>query len=173
MNQPRSGDPGRGYSSSRFRREENSQRRPSAGTAPPTGAQARRKDDRSQRQLMLGRLQFVRALILILCILTAARMGWVQMVWGPALSAQAEQQRSRVYNEKARRGEILDRSGKQLAYTMQARSLTVSPNNYRDELPYVARQELAEENDSFYQQPAQQRNEQIAKRTKQIMKECQ
>jgi len=130
-----------------------------------------KKADRSQRQMMLGRLQFVRAFILILCILTAVRMGWVQMVWGPALSAQAEQQRSRVYNEKARRGEILDRSGKQLAYTMQARSLTVSPNNYRDELPYVARQELAEEDDSFYQQPADKREEQIAKRTKEIMKE--
>ena len=171
MNQPRSGNPGRGNSSSRFRREENSQRRLSDSPKPPAAPQVVKKADRSQRQMMLGRLQFVRAFILILCILTAVRMGWVQMVWGPALSAQAEQQRSRVYNEKARRGEILDRSGKQLAYTMQARSLTVSPNNYRDELPYVARQELAEEDDSFYQQPADKREEQIAKRTKEIMKE--
>lgn len=168
MNQPRAGKPGRGNSSSRIRREESQGRR--LGNASKPQPKPRAQDDRSQRQIMLGRLQFVRVLAVILCILTAARMGWVQMVWGPALSAQAEQQRSRVYNEKARRGEILDRSGQQLAYTMQARSLTVSPNNYRDELPYVARLELADENKDFYQQSAEKRDEQIAERAEEIMK---
>lgn len=58
----------------------------------------------------------------------------MQIVWGPELAAQAEEQRARVYVDPARRGEIIDREGNQLAYTMQARSLTVSPMLLRDEL---------------------------------------
>ena len=46
----------------------------------------------------------------------------------------AKVQRQREYVEPARRGEIVDRDGKQLAYTMQARSLTVSPKQLREEL---------------------------------------
>ncbi|WP_448853738.1 peptidoglycan D,D-transpeptidase FtsI family protein [Corynebacterium frankenforstense] len=62
------------------------------------------------------------------------RLGWVQVVWGPALAEQAHEQRARVYVEPARRGEITDRSGTPMAYTMQARSLTVSPDLLRREL---------------------------------------
>ncbi|MDK8894383.1 penicillin-binding protein 2 [Corynebacterium sp. MSK006] len=62
------------------------------------------------------------------------RLGWVQVVWGPALAEQAHEQRARVYVEPARRGEITDRSGTPMAYTMQARSLTVSPDLLRKEL---------------------------------------
>ncbi|MDO4911109.1 MAG: penicillin-binding protein 2 [Corynebacterium sp.] len=58
----------------------------------------------------------------------------VQVMWGPQLSALAEQQRTRVYVEPARRGAIEDRNGHQLAYTMQARALTVSPIILRREL---------------------------------------
>ena len=66
--------------------------------------------------------------------LLVARLAWLQIVWGPNLQQQAEAQRARVYVEPARRGEIVDRSGNQLAYTMQARSLTVSPVLLRSEL---------------------------------------
>ncbi|QGU07812.1 Penicillin-binding protein PbpB [Corynebacterium occultum] len=71
--------------------------------------------------------------VLIVCALVV-RLAWVQIVWGPELSVLAEQQRTRVYNDPARRGEITDHEGNQLAFTMQARSLTVSPILLRSEL---------------------------------------
>ena len=67
-------------------------------------------------------------------VVLAGRLAWVQLVWGPDLSAKAVTQRERVYIEPARRGEILDRDGQRLAYTMKSRSLTVSPTRLRDEL---------------------------------------
>nr|WP_202880097.1 penicillin-binding protein 2 [Corynebacterium lujinxingii] len=62
------------------------------------------------------------------------RLFWVQVVIGDDLRQVANQQRQREYVEPARRGEIQDRDGRLLAYTMQARSLTVSPKQLRDEL---------------------------------------
>lgn len=71
---------------------------------------------------------------LIAGALLIGRLFWVQVVWGPQLREQAQAQRARVYTDPARRGEIVDRDGNQLAYTMQARSLTVSPVLLRSEL---------------------------------------
>ena len=79
-------------------------------------------------------MTIVKGVFVILAVLLIGRLGWVQIVWGPELAAQAEEQRARVYVDPARRGEIIDREGNQLAYTMQARSLTVSPMLLRDEL---------------------------------------
>ena len=83
---------------------------------------------------MRKRLQIVMSVLLVIMIVLVGRLAWVQIVWGPDLSAKAEEQRSRVYVEPARRGEILDREGQRLAYTMQARSLTISPARLRSEL---------------------------------------
>ncbi|AGU15461.1 hypothetical protein CARG_06685 [Corynebacterium argentoratense DSM 44202] len=55
-------------------------------------------------------------------------------MWGPSLSALAQEQRERVYVTPAKRGQIVDRNGAELAFTMQARSLTVSPIRLRDEI---------------------------------------
>lgn len=66
--------------------------------------------------------------------LLIARLFWVQVVWGPELRDQAQAQRARLYADPARRGEIVDREGNRLAYTMQARSLTVSPVMLRKEI---------------------------------------
>ncbi|MDK6492338.1 penicillin-binding protein 2 [Corynebacterium coyleae] len=66
--------------------------------------------------------------------LLIARLFWVQVIIGGELREVAKVQRQREYVEPARRGEIVDRDGKQLAYTMQARSLTVSPKQLREEL---------------------------------------
>jgi cell division protein ftsI/penicillin-binding protein 2 len=46
----------------------------------------------------------------------------------------AQEQRERVYVTPAKRGQIVDRNGAELAFTMQARSLTVSPIRLRDEI---------------------------------------
>ncbi len=80
------------------------------------------------------RVNAVTAIALCLAGLLIFRLGWVQLVWGPDLAVYASDQRTRVYTDPARRGEILDRDGNQLAYTMQARSLTVSPNILRPEM---------------------------------------
>lgn len=84
---------------------------------------------------MMGRrLTIMVSLVVVVMVVLMGRLAWLQVVWGPELSAQAVAQRSRVYVEPARRGEIVDRDGQRLAYTMQARSLTVSPTQLREEL---------------------------------------
>ncbi|WP_342767892.1 penicillin-binding protein 2 [Corynebacterium alimapuense] len=72
--------------------------------------------------------------VVVAVIMLIVRLAWVQVVWGPDLAAQAQEQRARVYVDPARRGEVVDREGNQLAFTMQARSLTVSPQLLREEL---------------------------------------
>lgn len=106
-------------------------------TAP---SKARRRPRRSassavpQKKMMRKRLRIIVSVVLVAMVVLAGRLAWVQLVWGPELSAKAVTQRERVYIEPARRGEILDRDGQRLAYTMKSRSLTVSPTRLRDEL---------------------------------------
>lgn len=83
---------------------------------------------------MSKRLRLVLVFVVAVSVLLVGRLAWVQLAWGPELAAQAQEQRARVYVEPARRGAIVDHDGRQLAYTMQARSLTVSPNVLRGEL---------------------------------------
>lgn len=83
---------------------------------------------------MTRRIRAILVFTVILAVILVGRLAWVQIVWGPDLAAQAQEQRARVYTEPARRGTVVDRTGNELAYTMYARSLTVSPNVLRDEL---------------------------------------
>ncbi|MDO5031384.1 penicillin-binding protein 2 [Corynebacterium sp.] len=83
---------------------------------------------------MRRRVKHVVAFFMVTMVVLMGRLAWVQIVWGPELAEKAIAQRSRVYVDTARRGDILDRDGKQLAYTMRARSLTVSPTRLREEL---------------------------------------
>ncbi|MDU2587308.1 MAG: penicillin-binding protein 2 [Corynebacterium sp.] len=94
---------------------------------------------------MRKRLRIIVSVVLVAMVVLAGRLAWVQLVWGPDLSAKAVTQRERVYIEPARRGEILDRDGQRLAYTMKSRSLTVSPTRLRDELKDKA--EIEAQND--------------------------
>ena len=105
-----------------------------------TPSKARRRPRRSassavpQKKMMRKRLRIIVSVVLVAMVVLAGRLAWVQLVWGPDLSAKAVTQRERVYIEPARRGEILDRDGQRLAYTMKSRSLTVAPTRLRDEL---------------------------------------
>ena len=127
-------------SSSRARRHpgrdgEARERRP--GTDPaaaPAPAPADPPKARRQKAETARRTRIVTGAFLATAALLIGRLAWVQVVWAPGLQEQAEAQRARVYVEPARRGEIVDRTGNQLAYTMQARSLTVSPVLLRQEL---------------------------------------
>ena len=89
---------------------------------------------RTQAQVVAYRLKIASNIALLVLVVLIARLAWVQLVWGPDLSVAAQQQRTRVFTDPARRGEITDKSGNQLAFTMQARSLTVSPKVLRDEI---------------------------------------
>lgn len=80
------------------------------------------------------RLRIIKIVAVVTVALLVGRLAWVQLVWGPTLAAVAEQQRARTYKDPARRGTITDRDGKRLAYTMQARSLTISPKMLRSEI---------------------------------------
>lgn len=95
---------------------------------------APRKRPVGQPQHTKRRALWLAIAFLIAGALLIGRLFWVQVVWGPQLREQAQAQRARVYTDPARRGEIVDREGNQLAYTMQARSLTVSPVLLRSEL---------------------------------------
>lgn len=91
------------------------------------------------------RFRVFRLLVVLVAAILIARLGWVQLVWGPDLSEKASAQRTRVFVDAARRGEIYDNTGQLLAYTMQARSLTASPKQLRKELEYTAKIELQDE----------------------------
>ncbi|MEJ4098201.1 peptidoglycan D,D-transpeptidase FtsI family protein [Corynebacterium bovis] len=77
------------------------------------------------------RLRHVFILIVIIVLAVVVRLAWVQLVTGPSLAAQAEAQRTAVITEPAHRGTITDRNGRDLAYTMEARLLSVHPKTLR------------------------------------------
>lgn len=78
------------------------------------------------------RLRMILALIVVVVIAMVARLMWVQLIAAPDLATQAQLQRTAVITEPAHRGTITDRNGRVLAYTMQARSLSVHPNRLRE-----------------------------------------
>mgnify|MGYP001941631399 FL=1 len=88
----------------------------------------------SQKQITGKRVYWLGIAFLAVAALLIGRLFWVQVIIGDELREQANDQRSRTYVDRARRGEILDRDGNKMAYTMQARSLTVSPVQLRREL---------------------------------------
>ncbi|MCK7662867.1 penicillin-binding protein 2 [Corynebacterium sp. CCM 9185] len=79
-------------------------------------------------------MKIVRTFVIVGVVLLTLRLACVQLVWGPELAAQAQNQRTREYTDFARRGTVTDRDGAQLAYTMQARSLTAAPLVLRREI---------------------------------------
>lgn len=78
------------------------------------------------------RVRMVLAVILLIVIAMVLRLTWVQIIQGPSLASQAQLQRTAVITEPAHRGTITDRNGNILAYTMEARSLSVHPTRLRD-----------------------------------------
>ena len=100
-----------------------------------TGTSRKRPGPRKNQRHITNHRVFVLTLVFLgVAVLLIGRLFWVQVVIGDDLREVANQQRQREYVEPARRGEIQDRDGRLLAYTMQARSLTVSPKQLRDEL---------------------------------------
>ncbi len=68
--------------------------------------------------------------VVIVCtVVLVARLVQLQVIEGPSLSAEASQQRTAVLADPAKRGAIVDDDGRELAYTMDARALSVHPKN--------------------------------------------
>lgn len=107
------------------------------------------KKNNEQRALTVSRISMVTIVCVVLAVGLVLRLAVVQLVWGPNLATLASQQRLKVVVDQARRGEILDRNGKDLAYTMKASSLTASPNRLRDELRYVIKTEMIDSGEYY------------------------
>ncbi len=71
------------------------------------------------------------AVVILAVVAVALRMVWVHTIEAPSLSAQAAQQREYTKVLTAKRGAILDRNGRPLAYTDEARALTFLPKVVR------------------------------------------
>lgn len=96
----------------------------------------------SMEATLQKRATWMALLTVVAAVLLVGRAALVQLHWGPSFASQAAEQRTRVFIDYARRGEIVDTTGQALAYTVQARTLTASPNLLREELRYIATQEL-------------------------------
>ncbi|MBG6121969.1 peptidoglycan D,D-transpeptidase FtsI family protein [Corynebacterium aquatimens] len=101
-------------------------------------------------------MSILTAVFLIIALLLGSRLAWVQLKWGSELKEVSQLQREREYKDPARRGDIVDREGRYLAYTMKARSLVVSPTRLRDELGEIVRAEMLSEGASKSDIEAQQ-----------------
>ena len=80
------------------------------------------KKPQDQKSVMTRRLRVILTIFTVITVALVGRLAWVQVVWGPDLAAKAQEQRARVYVDPARRGEVTDRHGNQLAYTMIGRA---------------------------------------------------
>ena len=67
-----------------------------AGQSTLSRASSYRK--RTQADIMRQRLRFASGVALVVLSLLIMRLAWVQLVWGPDLSAAAQQQRTRVFS---------------------------------------------------------------------------
>ncbi|NLU82915.1 penicillin-binding protein 2 [Rhodococcus sp. HNM0569] len=76
-------------------------------------------------------------------VIAAAQLVKIQIIDAPALSAEAAEQRTTTMVDKALRGAVTDRSGKPIAFTMEARALTFQPVRVRKELEEAKQQDPA------------------------------
>lgn len=138
---------------------------------------SQRSATRSASAMLTSRVKIINIVAAVLAIALVGRLALVQVVWGPRLAMQAEEQRTRTYIDPARRGSVVDRTGKELAYTMKASTLTVSPNILRKELPVYMRGKLIESgqyekytNDQLHDLAVQKAEERIDEMAREIPK---
>ena len=100
-----------------------------SGTGGPAGP--RSDDDSTGTGGFAFRAKIAGAAIILAVIVVAVRMVFVHVIDAGSLSAEAAQQREYTQVLSAKRGAILDRNGRPIAYTDEARSLTFLPNAVR------------------------------------------
>lgn len=90
----------------------------------------------SSRRLVIGRL-----LLVIALVAAGGRLVQIQGFEARALSEQSEQQRLTKSAIPAERGSIVDRSGNVLAFSGEARRLSVTPNRMNEEQAQARKQD--------------------------------
>lgn len=94
-------------------------------------------------QSFLGRSRVAGAIVVLAVVAVAIRMVVVHTVEASSLSAEAAQQREFTQVLIAKRGSILDRNGRPLAYTEEARALTFLPEAVRKSIDDAHRKDPA------------------------------
>ncbi|WP_238423521.1 penicillin-binding protein 2 [Gordonia sp. 'Campus'] len=122
-----------GHGPSRPERRRNGGRGP--GSGKPTGGPGRGGKGRWGKgggpHAFVFRARAAGVLILLVVLAVAVKMIVVHTVQAGSISAEAAQQREYTQVLTAKRGAILDRNGRPLAYTDEARSLTFLPKAVR------------------------------------------
>ncbi len=96
-------------------------------------------EPRSWRQTVGPRLWIVGALLSIWAVAVFVRLVDLQIVQHAALEARGKAQQERRIEEPAQRGDIVDRHGKPLAYTVEEATLGVDPRELGNPRQAVAR----------------------------------
>lgn len=96
---------------------------------PPADATPTGRDLPTRR--FLGRQRMLMILAAVLAVALGGRLVYINVIDAAELSAKAAQQREDVITLYAKRGAILDRHGRPLAYTGDARALTFLPRAVR------------------------------------------
>jgi len=131
----------------------------SGGPAPrPAGRKPRRGAPAGvgnhPKRIVLSRLVMVAVLVI-----AGVRLVQVQGVQAEELSARAEQQRATQTVQQALRGQIVDRNGTQLAFSVETRSLSINPqwvkNDWAKEPDVYKNLKLGTSYDDYCQQLAE------------------
>ncbi|WP_241259950.1 peptidoglycan D,D-transpeptidase FtsI family protein [Rhodococcus sp. KRD197] len=112
------------------RRRAESSRRPGA----PAGRPRAGSDTRFDASSFAFRSGFGRIAMFGVLAVVALQLVWIMGVDGHRLSAEAASQRTTTLVDPATRGSIMDRNGKPIAFTMEAKALTFQPVRVRREL---------------------------------------
>ncbi|WP_298445779.1 penicillin-binding protein 2 [Gordonia sp. (in: high G+C Gram-positive bacteria)] len=96
----------------------------------PPAPDTRRGADAPTRRF-IGRQRLLGIFALVLAFAVGGRLVYLNVIDAPELSAKAAQQREDVVTLYAKRGAIVDRNGRPLAYTGEARALTFLPQAVR------------------------------------------
>jgi cell division protein FtsI (penicillin-binding protein 3) len=79
------------------------------------------------------RIVLSRLLMVAVLVIAGVRLVQVQGVQATELSSAAEQQRATLTVQQALRGQIVDRNGTQLAFSVETRSLSINPKWVKDD----------------------------------------
>ncbi|WP_040517884.1 peptidoglycan D,D-transpeptidase FtsI family protein [Gordonia neofelifaecis] len=104
-----------------------------AGAPPPKPP---RPFDRSGQgpSKFVGRQRALWVIVLVIALIISGRMLYVHVIAADSISAQASEQRSITQELPAVRGSIVDRNGRLLAHTDDARALTFQPKAVRKQI---------------------------------------
>jgi cell division protein FtsI (penicillin-binding protein 3) len=90
------------------------------------------KPAHSWRATLKRRLSIAAGVLLCWALAIEARLVYLQVIDHDELSARAERQQNRTIDAPAKRGEILDREGRVLAYSVDAESIYAVPTDIDD-----------------------------------------